>query len=137
MAKEQKQLCPYCRQNISVIKHSLSPGLAKSLARFAKACGEGNWLHLDEVFSNYANQSNFQKLQYWYFVERAIVKNGEPKGNWKLKPNAFKFLYEGQLMPKKVGTRRAEVVWFEPDHSKWVTLDDVKKSSDPYWQEEW
>lgn len=115
----RKQIfCEHCGAKVFKYKHSLNSGLAIGLSKLQKKNKSCSLKELDLTVNQF---NNFQKLQYWGFVE----KDKSIPGNWLVTDQGNLFL-AGMEFPKTVVTFRGKVVEYLTD--KMITIHDLREA---------
>lgn len=92
--------CDHCGAKMVEYKHSLNTGLAVALTKLRRHGKPATLKELDLTVNQF---NNFQKLQYWGFVD----KNEDHE--WYATREADRF-FEGYQVPKSVWTYRGKTV---------------------------
>ena len=130
----QEETCQCCGAKIKIWEHSLSPGLVKTLIKFANAIKRKKENDIDlqkEAGFNLNEYNNFQKLRYFGLVAKI---EGEA-GHWLITRNGWAFLKSELTMPKKVKTFRNKI---QEKSNELVSIKDYFNNvfNEGYWQKE-
>jgi hypothetical protein len=93
-------------------KHSLGKGLVRSLYRAFTTHGL-DVFQISDLKLTKSQYTNFAKLQYWNFVEKANPPGHERGGKWRVTEQGVGFLKGNCQVSKSVWTYRGDVERYE------------------------
>jgi len=128
-----ESICECCGASLKRHKHSLSALLIKALYALYE---KGEPCQVKALGFSHSMINNFQKLQYWQFIERASTESADSK--WVVTERGVNFLWRELDVPRFVWTfrnaidelsdemvTRAEVV-ADADSWKWKTREEYQ-----------
>lgn len=105
--------CECCGAKMVEYRHRLNKGLCGALLKLFQAGGIAQISDLNLSKSQYCN---FQKLKYWWLVEKVKHDDESKGGEWRLTNDGFNFIVGLIAMPEVAVSYRGERVRVEGDY---------------------